>query len=204
MAISFSGISFEKTINTRISSTPKEKGTRTPSARKFAPLKITVTEHKDKKTEVTILKSMFKISSEYAEILNINKLVGDIIAGQPVIVMHPETDDSKGKIFCFSDKAKGEDKSKVFKVDVLLNTLKTVGLVPAEFGSVKGEKIELGLKEISSEIEGLPEGFFAWQVVASETTQEEVAEEVEEVQDTTVALDSTSEVEDEELESDLY
>lgn len=203
MAISFSGISFEKTINTRIS-TPKEKGTRTPSARKFAPLQITVTEHKDKKTEITTLKSMFKISSEYAEKLNINKLVGDIVEGKSQIVMHPETETHKGKVFCFSDKAKGGDKSKVFKVDVLLNTLKSEGLVHTEFGTVKGEKIQLGLKEISSEFEGLPEGWFAWQVVASETTQEEVTEEVEEVQDTTVASDSTSEVEDEELESDLY
>lgn len=177
MAISFTGLSFEKTINTRVSSLPrKDKNSVSGSTRSYPHLTIKVTEHTDKKTEVTSLKSMFKISTEYAEKLNINGLVGDIIAGEPVLIMHPETEDSKGKIFCFSEKGKeGKLKSRVFKADALLKNLKAKDLVPSDFGSEKGQKINLGLEDISSEIEGLPEDFKAWKVVAStiESTEEE-------------------------------
>jgi len=204
MSISFAGISFEKTINTRVNSVVKGEST---TSRVYSPLTITVTEHTDKKSGVTSLKSMFKISTEYSEKLNINGLVGDIQEGKSVLVMHPELETLKGKIFCFSEKGKEDkQKSRLFKADALLKNLKNEGLVSSDFGSEKGQKINLGLKDISSEIEGLPEGFFAWKVVASDlpvekTEDKEVTPTVQE----TVVTPVSEEVEEEDIkDEDLY
>lgn len=201
MSISFAGLSFEKTVNTRISTGSKQSSTRKDDS---APLTINVIEHHDKKTDVKTIKSVFKLSTAYSKLLNINGLVGDIIAGKPTIVMHPETETSKGKIFCFSEKAKSGEKSKTFKADVLLNTLKEKGLVAQEFGAVKGEKVELNLVDVSASMADLlPEGCFAWTIEA----KKEVVEATVATETSVVDFPIQEEQEQEEVEvedNDIY